>query len=316
MLKKTILPIFVYVMFAFNSAGGASAFSELIIFSGSLSDTGNCASIGCAEFPEPPFFENRSSNGPVAVDVVASLLRLSSAPSLHLVGPEQGTNYAFLGALAAGDRDIDLKAQVEAYLDPRGYVADPDALYFIFIGGNDVIAAVEEPDFVQAGAIIRQAVDGIDNAVRELVAAGARTLLVGNFIDLGTAPISRDLGISEIATLRTKQFNRGLSQRIRLLEHFLNIDIHEFDFFALGEDFFASAKELGFTNTTDSCLALPAEACDFDTFVFFNEVFPSARVHQLVGNEIVSTLIRQLNEPRGGGRHSFLRRPGFVDLAW
>lgn len=315
MFRKAVFSLILSSITLSPVAASAEAFSELVIFSGSLSDTGNCASIGCSEFPDPPFFQNRSSNGPVAVDVLASLLRLSSEPSLHLVGPEQGTNYAFLGALAGGDRDIDLEAQVDAYLEPRGYVADPDALYFVFIGGNDVIAAVQEPDPAAAKAVLRGAVKGISRAVRDLVAAGARNLLVGNFIDLGIAPISRDLGITEIATLRTKQFNRLLSRQVKLLEFFLRIDILEFDFFEFGEDFLASAEQLGFTNTTDSCLAQPVGECDFDTFVFFNELFPTARIHQLMGNEIVSTAIRQLNDSFRRGKHHSDRRPGLAERA-
>ena len=68
-------------------SGGSYAdddFSTLVIFSDSLSDTGNLASVQ-GDFPFP-FFMNRVSNGPIMVDILADLLGLTAAPSLHLTG--------------------------------------------------------------------------------------------------------------------------------------------------------------------------------------------------------------------------------------
>ncbi len=47
-------------------------FSAVYVLGDSLSDTGNLASApGQGDFP-PPFFENRVSNGPVAVETLAT----------------------------------------------------------------------------------------------------------------------------------------------------------------------------------------------------------------------------------------------------
>lgn len=274
-----------------SQQGRAQAFSKFVIFSGSLSDTGNCASINCQPYPSPPYYNNRNTNGPVAVDVVASLLLLSSDASLNLVGPEKGTNYAVYGALASGNRSIDLPAQVSAYLDPRGQIADPDALYFVFIGGNDVIEAIFQPDSV-AEATLESAVVGIENAIRRIVAAGGKTILVGNFIDIGTAPGLRAAGFAGVGTARTELFNQLLDRDMSTLERSLGMRILKFDFFGFGRKYLASADKLGFTDTTDSCLA--SANCDFDRFVFFNDEVPTARIHQLLGNQIVESLIGQL----------------------
>jgi phospholipase/lecithinase/hemolysin len=271
--------------------GQAQSFSGLVVFSGSLSDTGNCVSIHCQAFPSPPFFNNRSTNGPNVIDVMASLMRLSSAPSLHLVGPEQGTNYAVFGALAAGNREIDLPAQVSAYLQPRSEVADPAALYFFFIGGNDVVDAVFQPEDV-AELTLENAALGIEDGVRRIVRAGGKTILVGNFLDIGTAPAIRQAGFSALATRRTQRFNTLLARRVQVLEHSLRIKILTYDFFAFGKEYFASADKLGFLNATDSCI--DSAGCNFDQFAFLNGEFPTARIHQLVGNQIVDQLVHQL----------------------
>jgi phospholipase/lecithinase/hemolysin len=287
------------------------SFSKLVIFSGSLSDTGNCASINCQAFPSPPFSNNRSTNGPDEVDVMASLLQLSSTPSLHLVGPEQGTNYAVFGALASDNRNIDLPAQVSAFLDPRGGIADPDALYFIFIGGNDVLAAVFESDDA-AEHTLRDAAHGIEQAVKTLVAAGAKTLYVGNFIDIGIAPAFQDIGFGPLATYRSVRFNELLDHAMARTERSLDIRILKFDFFEFGKKYVGSASALGLTNTTDACFTGPVgttytkrENCDVNRFVFLTDQYPTARIHQLLGNQIVESLVEQLSEKK----NSFHRDP-------
>ncbi len=275
---------------------GAQPFSQLVIFSGSLTDTGNFASIN-GDFP-PPFFENRTTNGPNIVDVLAERLGLSAEPSLHLTGPEQGTNYAALGALAGGDGELDLRAQVEAYLGPRGGKADPDAFFFVFNGGNDVIAATFEPDNRVAYDMVRAAVDGHEDVLRTLVGAGAETIMVGNFVNFGATPITRDAGLSERGTALSQRFNRLLERRLRFLQRDLDINFLTFDFWQFGQDILANAEKLGFSNQTDSCLALlETGECDFDQFIFFNETFPSAKLHELLGTQAYFDIMAQLNRP-------------------
>ncbi len=58
----------------------------------SLSDTGNFASI-TFDFPWP-YYKNRVSNGPLAVDVLAAKRGLSAETFLHLVSESGGGNVA------------------------------------------------------------------------------------------------------------------------------------------------------------------------------------------------------------------------------
>ena len=70
-----------------------------------------------------------------------------------LRNPGQATNYAYGGARArdalATSSNMHLPMQVTTYLADTGGVASPDALYVIFIGGNDIA-----PDAVFAFAIV------------------------------------------------------------------------------------------------------------------------------------------------------------------
>ena len=71
-----------------NPGWAAASFSEIYVFGDSLSDNGTLAGAVDVDLPspwssEPPDF-NRISNGPVAVERLASSLGLSLTPALHL----------------------------------------------------------------------------------------------------------------------------------------------------------------------------------------------------------------------------------------
>src|SRR5262249_22192134 len=65
------------------SAASAAAYSQLIIFGDSLSDTGN-AFLGTGQTipPSPPYFQGHFSNGPVWVERLAEALDLDASPFL------------------------------------------------------------------------------------------------------------------------------------------------------------------------------------------------------------------------------------------
>ena len=105
-----------------------AAYAELVVFGDSLSDTGNLASLTIIDFPWP-YYENRVSNGPLAVDVLAAQLGLSAEASLHLVFASGGGNFAVDGAKAAGDDAEDLVWQQQAHLAREGGTAIANALY-------------------------------------------------------------------------------------------------------------------------------------------------------------------------------------------
>ena len=287
-----------FALFFFSLGAFAKPFSQLIVFSGSLTDTGNHASANGGTLP-PPYYKNRNADGPVGVDFLAARFELSSEPSLHLVGKQGGTNYAVLHASAAGDLPIDMPQQIAAYLNPRKSVADPDALYFVFIGANDIIAGTIEKDEAKSEAILNNGIKAIDQGIRKLHASGARIFYAPNNINLGIAPITKTYGVSARATQKTQVFNRMFEKTLRKLERDLDINIYRFDFYQVGEDMMASVDKLGYTNVTDSCLALQAQGkCDLNHFAFFNELLPTKKIHELFGNAMVTALLEQLNAPK------------------
>ena len=145
------------------SAARAGDFSAEYVFGDSLSDNGNLAELLNVEnyaehghyfgnFPNPPSFHDSFTNGPVAVAGLAQNLGLSLTPSLWVTGFKDpaglfggpsfapGTNYAVAGALSATPSpvSINLLSQIGAYSAYTSGHADPNALYVVMIGGNDV----------------------------------------------------------------------------------------------------------------------------------------------------------------------------------
>lgn len=249
-------------------------FSQLVVFSGSLSDTGNAASVDGA-FP-PPFYNNRTTDGPAAIDILASRFHLSAEPSLHLAGKQAGTNYAVLHASAHGNLPIDLPAQLQAYLASHNFTADPKALYFIFIGANDIVSATIEQDDAKSAAILNNGIASVETAFRQLHAAGARMFYAPNNVNLGIAPVAREFGVSARATQLSIKFNRMWEHKLRQIERDLDVTIFRFDFFRQVEDILNVAGTIGFTDVTRACLPLMAQgACDLDRFAFVNELLPT-----------------------------------------
>lgn len=274
------------------SVSQAKEFSQFIEFSGALSDTGNYASVH-GDSPAP-FYKNRTTNGPVAGELLAARMGFQVKSSNHLVGPAEGTNFAVRDALAGGNGPGDLPQQLNAYLNPRGGKADPDAFYFVFNGGNDVIAAATAKTPEVSEKILNDAVDGLERALRRLVTAGAKTIMAPNFIDISVVPALRDTPMAAPARTVSKTYNRKFEAMLDRVERDLNIHFIRWDFDGFLKGMIAHGKEFGITNTSDSCEALKATGqCDPERFLYLTELFPTAKVHAFMAEAMAVEIIKR-----------------------
>lgn len=300
------------------------SFDRIVVFGDSLSDTGNLNLIN-------PNLPARFSNGPVAVEYVADQFGLSVAPSGFLAGQALGTNYAVGGAKAVDDDgneatpDTNLPTQINAYLQANG-AADPNTLYVVVIGGNDLFAAqtirsgvVFTEDAAERKAIRKQARESVKAAVlsaeaqiSKLLQAGAQQLLVGNAPDIGAVPGTDKLVAGLLANTTTKAqqrranrlykassnltalWNRKLDRAVGRLERNYHLDIIEWDLEAFLAGQIEDGEALGFSNVEDSCLdkSLTGE-CSVTPptgFVFFDDVHPTTVVHGNAGADILELL--------------------------
>jgi phospholipase/lecithinase/hemolysin len=287
---------------ALLAATAADAYTAEYVFGDSLSDNGNLAGLVGA-FPNPPSFDNSFTNGPVAVQLLAESLGLSANASLWLTSPTpQGTNYAVGGATAAvgtalpgTDININLPSQIAAYDASVSDHADPNALYVVMIGGNDV-----------RNAALGAGIDAVTNGVRDettaittLLDEGAKHLLVVNVPDVGQIPefteaIPPDPTEVTEATQFSIDYDTSLAMKLAGLDIGAGTALTEFNLFDFNANILAHASELGFTNTTDPCYTFPglpdstattsecgANAQNIDHFLYWNIIHPTAPVQAL-----------------------------------
>ncbi|HBY58715.1 MAG TPA: hypothetical protein DEH78_02760, partial [Solibacterales bacterium] len=173
-MKRLFAGIFVLLQ-----AASAAPFTNLYFFGDSLSDTGNIyrattllntLTLGLVPVTpqSPPYSGGRFSNGPVWAETTAARFGLASdaqsaGMSLGILGSQTGPgrNYAIGGArtgtggaLGAFDSLVPtgVQAQVNFYLSRAGGTADPNALYFLLGGGNDLRDLAQLTDLAAMGA--------------------------------------------------------------------------------------------------------------------------------------------------------------------
>ena len=294
-----------------------SAYSGIVVFGTSLSDSGNAFALG-GGVNTPPDFQfdgllvpavpyarggHHFSNGATWVEQLARSLGLAgSVRPAYASESSRATNYAVGSARAYEDgRNVNLSAQVQAFLADSGGVARPDALYVIEMGGNDIrdaIAAFQTGGFPAAQTIIQKAVGSIAQNLQMLYAAGARDFLVWLPPDLGLTPAVRRLdavspGARQLATALTQAFNGGLSGALTQLSALPGVTIRRFDAFALLRGIVADPSAYGLTNASDACV-LPGVApfaCDRpDDYLFWDGIHPTGSAHGIVAATVASLL--------------------------
>ena len=310
-LNKLIILILLllgHCCFSDYTVAQTSDFSKLVVFGDSLSDTGNLAAI---DLP-PPFFENRISNGPVAVDFIAQAIGSNADRSDHLLGlNDGGFNYAVAGGNILGTDPEDLGQQVTAFLDRVNQQADADALYVVIIGGNDLrgLRSITDPEV--ASTRISALISQLALQLNELNSAGARAFLVANVANVGRIPETRNLlaedpNIAIRVEQYVRQYNAALSQLLSEFEQTEGIAVVEFDLFQALEDILDNANSLGFTNIEQGCfdsgdfsIEFECLVLGFDSRVFFDNIHPSARTYEIIAPQIIAAIpsLPELSNP-------------------
>ncbi len=295
---------------ALASAGGtamAGSYDSLVVFGDSLSDNGNlCAAAPAFCPPAPPYSLGRFSNGPVMAERLAASLGLPLLPGYAVPG---GTNFAFGGARVDNSVAPDpfpiptLLDQAGYYLTQTGSAADPNALYLVFGGGNDVQAALEHP--ADAAAILANTLSGIENLFIGLASLGATHILLADIPDIGLTPYAAGLALTlndptipATATAEAAAINAQLYQLYLSVRSF-GFDISFLDTFGLENAAVAHPAAYGFTNVTDPCFdAVALTVCaNPDQYLFWDDFHPTAAGHQLLADAALAAI----PEPAGLG---------------
>jgi outer membrane lipase/esterase len=285
------LKIFLPVLFTLF-AGQASAFTALYAFGDSLSDTGN-VSIASGGVPLAPYYPGHFSNGPIWIETFAAGLGLSANPSLG-----GGTNYAFGGAVtgpALTSTFPTLTQQEGLYATAAGGVADPNALYVVWGGGNDVRAGGNPTNSLN----MTPSVTNISNIITALAGIGAKNFLVPNLPNVGLTPDAIAGGPSAVAGAQflSTSFNSQLAAALPALASSLSINITPLDVFGFLNGVIANPGAYGLNNTNTRCysgttgVGGPGTVCSTpNTYLFWDGIHPTTVAHQALGNYALSVI--------------------------
>lgn len=273
----------------FNAAN--AAFSQVVSFGDSLSDTGNILTFSGGAFPGAPNLPGRFSNGTTWNENLATDLGLS-APTASNVG---GSNYAWGGArvtVGTGLGNVpSATEQIGQYLLGTGGVADPNALYTFLIGGNDINGLGGDPGDGSFYGLVDLNNDAIAAAglVDQLLAAGAQNVLVLNVPDLGGAPVAD--GNEANATAATQAFNAAFQAALTPSPFVALVDA-----FAVSQATVAGAPGNGFTNVDDACWngvygAGSVVCANPNEYLFWDAIHPTAAGHETIGDAALTAAL-------------------------
>ena len=254
----------------------APAFDAIYVFGDSYCDVGNVFIVTGGAEPAAPYFNGRFSDGPLWVDHVASARNLPILPALA-----GGTDYAFGGAHVTGPVPTpfgnlpSIPQQVLLYLSQHGGKADPNALYVIEGGGNDIVDAGGVGSPQQLGFEIAL---GISTAELLLRRDGAKNFLIPNLFDISILPVAKpNAAFARQATLAA---NKSLDDLLFLEQFLQGIRIRRIDVYSVFQSVVADATHFGFTNITTPCFNGVNPPCaDPDHQLFWDSFHPTVFGH-------------------------------------
>lgn len=288
-----------------GAAGADAPFNRMVVFGDSLSDPGNAfvllkrvAVRPYALIPDAPYARGglHFSNGETWIERLARDIRLVSSAGPALQVPRVFSNYAVGGARARPGTLFDLATQVGLFLGDFSGGAPADALYIVFVGGNDVRDAVAALAFDPSGAtstgILGAAVNAVADNIVMLSAAGAGTFLVANAPNLALVPAIRalqDPAVETAAAALSAAYNASLAAALAALEATLPVTIHRLDVYRLINEIVASPATVGLINVETACITpdvlVGAECARPDEYLFWDGIHPTRAGHAILARK-------------------------------
>jgi phospholipase/lecithinase/hemolysin len=309
-INKTTATFLLGITLAFGQME-AYAFSGLYAFGDSLSDMGSSAAakmslnntIGFCDpaHPCPPYDKGRISNGQVAIEYVAQALNIANVNGYAVAGSTSGIgNYIDGGSASTPGTGIKIpplidipafpgmKQQLDTFAAHTNGIADPNALYFVWGGSNDLFAA-------ENNASTQTAVDAASNITKfvgELAGMGAQHIVVANLPNLGLTPEAVGDPLTQLgANSYSVGFNQLLAGGLNsLYASFPTLDLVQFDTYSLFNQIYFNPALYGFTNVTDACFDGISLCATPDSYLFMDNVHPTTRTHEILGAAIVSAV--------------------------
>ncbi len=310
-LRKRLIPALVGATLALSAtAASAVSFSGVYIFGDSLSDAGfyrpglagligatNAAGLG--RFTTNP--------GPVWSELVAQYYGGNAAPAnagggIYAQGGMQATGNAPASRVGPGGTQRPAATQITEYFATSGGAANPNALYGVWFGANDIFTLLEQASVgaitaAQFSAGVQAAAAAEIGQVGRLQAAGARYILVFNIPDIGVTPAFAGGPAAATISSAAAGYNTTLFTGLQSA----NLKVIPVDAAGLLAEIRSNAAAYGFTNiTTPACLPpgsssltcsaanIPAGAAN--SYVYADGVHPTAGAHAIVADFVKSLI--------------------------
>ncbi|MEO5595929.1 MAG: autotransporter domain-containing protein, partial [Lysobacteraceae bacterium] len=183
--------------------------------------------------------------------------------------------------------------QLGDYFATSGGHADPNALYSMWVGANNIFNALANPATARATTVASAQQElGLINTLQT---AGAQNIIVYNLPDIGKTPDFRtspfSASISGLILTYNGTLNEGLSGKTGIIS---------VDTYGLFNEVYANPTLYGFTNTTDrACGATPSLFCSpaslvspnaNETFVFADGVHLTGASNRLLAQYVIAEI--------------------------
>ncbi len=287
-------------LIAASSAARAASIDAIYAFGDSLSDVGNVFAL--TGVPPPPYANGQFSNGPVWVQGLAAGLGLAPlTPSV--LG---GTDYAY-GSGETGNASFDTSNPMTDLLGSTGQLvqfetthttADPNALYTIWIGANDLSDIPPGSTPAQVATDIATIAVNIDTAIGTLAGLGAKNFLIVTVPDLGKIPEAIAAGPLGVATgtALSSSLNSTLvagSGPIPSLANLAAVDglnLKVLNTFSLIDAITANQGAYNLMDVTDQCLVGTTVCANPSQYLFWDELHPTAAGHAIVAEAALAVV--------------------------
>ena len=256
--KKRLIPALVAsAMLIGAPSADAVTFSGVFVFGDSLSDAGYfrpfLVAIGTPAATAAGLGRFTTNPGPVWSELIAQTYGGNRAPS-----NAGGGIYAQGGARAQGDSSATFPGfaqrpagtQISEYLASNGGSANPNGLYAVWFGANDIFQNFLgiAGGTVNPTTVINTAAGTEIAQITRLQAAGARYVLVFNLPDLGSTPAFSPAAVGAAGSAAATGL--AVAYNATLFAGLAGKKVIPVDTFALFSDVRANAAAFGFTNTT------------------------------------------------------------------
>jgi phospholipase/lecithinase/hemolysin len=301
-------------------------FTGVYVFGDSLVDPGNdlraAEFIGSFPFVGIPngaptaangYFEGRFSDGFNFADLISNKFLGSptkptfpfgfSAAGITVPFENQpsGTNlsFAYGGATAIRGDNVAPGLDDQTNIYTQNYTSDPNALYIVSIGANDIRNLVPHSGTPVTGAaadaVLSNVAFTIARETEQLFAAGVRHVVVADMPDLGITP---DYAGSPDEAMRRSLLTQDAQEVNNLLHaHFAaftpppGATLEVYDFFGYTDAAVADPAGHDLTNVTQAKQLVSPGTPPGSGFLFFDTIHPSAQAHAQIAAQILDRLV-------------------------